>query len=157
LQPGRQVVHLTAEMVVNSTKNYSMFRPIVFSVIIAGLFLISSSFLQKFDLAKSVQRGKEVYMGNCISCHMVDGAGSDIYPPVAKTDYLKKPAKELINIILQGQSGEITVNKKKYDILMPAQPYLSDEQVSDVLNYIRNSMGNKYTTPITPAQVKALR
>jgi len=40
---------------------------------------------------------------------------------------------------------------------MPAQAYLTDEQIADALNYIRNSFGNKITTPITPAQVKALR
>ena len=88
---------------------------------------------------------------------MEDGKGSDIFPPVAKTDYLKKPAKTLINIVLEGQSGEITVNNKKYNALMPAQAYLTDEQIADALNYIRNSFGNKITTPITPAQVKALR
>ena len=92
-----------------------------------------------------------------MSCHLVDGKGTDIFPPVAKTDYLKKPTKTLINIILLGQSGEITVNKKKYDALMPAQSYLDDGQIADVLNYIRNSMGNKVPGTITPEQVKTLR
>ena len=40
---------------------------------------------------------------------------------------------------------------------MPAQEYLSDEQIADVLNYIRNSWGNKIPGTITPASVKALR
>jgi len=40
---------------------------------------------------------------------------------------------------------------------MPAQDYLSDEQIADVLNYIRNSWGNKIPGMITPATVKALR
>ena len=40
---------------------------------------------------------------------------------------------------------------------MPAQEYLSDEQIADVLNYIRNSWGNKIPGTITPATVKALR
>ncbi len=131
------------------------------AILTAGLcfsiFILASSFFQKYDLAKSIERGKDVYTTYCMSCHMPDGVGTDIYPPVAKTDYLKKPANHLINIILQGQSDEITVNKKKYNALMPAQAYLSDEQVADVLNYIRNSMGNKYTAAITPQQVKALR
>ena len=98
-----------------------------------------------------------MYATYCMSCHMEDGKGTDIFPPVAKTDYLKKPVKTLVNIILQGQSGEIVVNKKKYDALMPAQAYLEDEQIADVLNYIRNSLGNKIPVAITPAQVKALR
>ena len=134
-----------------------MKKAILTAAICFIIFILASSFFQKYDLAKSIERGKEVYTTYCMSCHMMDGAGTDIYPPVAKTDYLKKPANHLINIILKGQSGEITVNKKKYNALMPEQAYLSDEQVADVLNYIRNSMGNKYATAITPQQVKALR
>ena len=134
-----------------------MLKAFILGFISLSIFILRSSFLQKYDLPKSIERGKEVYATHCMSCHMVDGKGTDIFPPVAKTDYLKKPAKTLINIILLGQSGEIMVNKKKYDALMPAQAYLSDEQIADVLNYTRNSLGNKIPGAIIPAQVKALR
>jgi nitrite reductase (NO-forming) len=133
-----------------------MYKASILSIIILCTFISTTSF-QKYDLPKSIERGKEVYTNFCMSCHMADGNGTEIYPPVAKTDYLKKPAKTLINIILQGQSGEIVVNKKKYDALMPAQAYLTDEQIADVLNYIRNSLGNKIPGTITPQQVNALR
>lgn len=134
-----------------------MYKLGIISLMILGIFILTSSFLQKYDLPKSIERGKEVYASYCMNCHMEDGKGTDVFPPVAKTDYLKKPVKTLIDIILQGQSGEITVNKKKYDALMPAQAYLEDEQIADVLNYIRNSLGNKIPVAITPAQVKAVR
>jgi len=134
-----------------------MYKLAILICMFSGIFILSSSFFQKYDLAKSIVRGKEVYANYCQNCHMADGKGTEIYPPVAKTDYLKKPSKFLINIILQGQSGEITVNKVKYDALMPGQAYLTDEQIADVLNYIRNSLGNKIPTAITPEQVKALR
>ena len=134
-----------------------MYKASILGLMVLVIFILTSSFFQKYDLPKSIERGKEVYTNYCMSCHMVDGNGTDVFPPVAKTDYLKKPVKTLINIILQGQSGEITVNKKKYDALMPAQAYLEDEQIADVLNYIRNSLGNKIPVAITPAQVKALR
>jgi len=134
-----------------------MYKASLLSCLVLGIGILTTSFFQKYDLPKSIERGKEVYASYCMSCHMVDGNGTDFFPPVAKTNYLKKPVKTLINIILQGQSGEIMVNKKKYDALMPAQAYLEDEQIADVLNYIRNSLGNKIPVAITPAQVKALR
>ena len=135
-----------------------MIKAIILSFFSLSIFILNSSFFQKYDLPKSIERGKEVYATYCMSCHMVDGKGTDIFPPVAKTDYLKKPARTLINIILLGQSGEIIiVNKKKYDALMPAQAYLSDEQIADVLNYTRNSLGNKIPGAVTPAQVTVLR
>jgi nitrite reductase (NO-forming) len=58
---------------------------------------------------------------------------------------------------LEGQSGEVIVNGSKYDDEMPEQSYLSDDQIADVLNYIKNSWGNKLPDTITPALVKALR
>ena len=39
---------------------------------------------------------------------------------------------------------------------MPAHTQLSDQQVTDVLNFVRNSWGNKGKA-ITPAQVKAAK
>ncbi len=79
------------------------------------------------------------------------------FPPVAKSDYLKRPSKDLIAVILKGQSGEIKVNGVVYNGMMPAQDYLSDQEIADVLNYINNSWGNKNLKPILPAQVKLLR
>lgn len=134
-----------------------MIKLLAISAITLGIFLLSS-FVPNQSLSESIKRGKEVYTLYCQSCHMEDGKGTpDINPPVAKADYLKKPAKTLIGVILDGQSGEVVVNGKKYNAIMPAQPYLTDEQIADVLNYIRNSWGNKIPGTITPAAVKALR
>ena len=130
-------------------------------VMISGIAIaitLFSSFIPNQKLTESVKRGKEVYALYCQNCHMEDGKGTpDLNPPVAKADYLKKPAKTLIGVVLDGQSGEVVVNGKKYNAIMPPQPYLTDEQIADVLNYIRNSWGNKIPGTITPAAVKALR
>jgi len=40
---------------------------------------------------------------------------------------------------------------------MPAQDYLTDEQIADIYNYVRNSWGNKSTVAITPAMVSKKR
>jgi mono/diheme cytochrome c family protein len=112
---------------------------------------------QPYDLKASIERGKEVYTANCQNCHMENGEGTpDVFPPLANADYLKKDSKVLINIVLKGQEGEIVVNGKKYNTPMPAQSYLTDEQIADVFNYARNSWGSK-ASAIMPSQVKALR
>lgn len=134
-----------------------MIKILTISLIIFGLFLFSS-FIPDQNLSESIKRGKEVYTLFCQNCHMEDGKGMpEINPPVAKADYIKKPAKILIGVILDGQSGEVVVNGKKYNAMMPPQPYLTDVQIADVLNYVRNSWGNKIPGTITPAMVKALR
>jgi nitrite reductase (NO-forming) len=132
-----------------------MLKHFFICVIIAGIS--GSAYCQSFNLKASIERGKEVYLLECQSCHMPEGEGlPGVYPPVAKTDYLKQPTPFLINIILKGQSGEIVVNGTTYNTPMPAQDYLSDEKISDVLNYIRNNWTNKGAA-ITPAQVKTQR
>ena len=131
--------------------------------VLAGSILIiilvsSLSFQQKpgFDLKASIARGKEVYTTYCISCHMEQGEGIEgIYPPLAKSDYLMKDKKRAIQQVLYGVSGPIKVNGKDYDTEMTGFD-LNDQEASDVVNYIRNSFGNKGGV-VTPAEVKAVR
>jgi mono/diheme cytochrome c family protein len=40
---------------------------------------------------------------------------------------------------------------------MPAQEYLTDMQIADVLNYSKNSWGNKIPGAVTPVMVENLR
>jgi mono/diheme cytochrome c family protein len=119
--------------------------------------IISFSFVQqKFDLKASIARGQEVYTIQCLSCHQEQGEGiADVYPPLAKSDYLLADQKRSIHQILNGVSGEIKVNGKVYNSEMAALD-LTDQEVSDVLNYVRNSWGNKGAA-ITAEAVKASR
>src|SRR5690606_29207462 len=95
--------------------------------IIALVFLITTISLmsfqkkQKFDLKASIERGKEVYNTQCISCHMEKGEGIEaVFPPLAKSDYLMADKNRSIKQILEGASGEIKVNGKTYNGEMPA-------------------------------------
>nr|WP_294992277.1 cytochrome c [uncultured Sediminibacterium sp.] len=134
-----------------------MVKKILTLSIIVSIVIISSSFIQS-DVQKSITRGKEVYELYCQNCHQPDGMGmAEINPPLVKADYMKKPAKDLINVILKGSMASLTVNGKKYLGSMPAQEYLNDEQIADVLNFIKNNWGNKIPGLVTPAMVKAQR
>jgi len=132
-----------------------MRKKILFSAVIILPAFLCFTFQDK-DLEESIKRGKEVYTLNCQSCHAENGEGIEgVNPPVAKAAYLKDAQKN-IRIILNGQSGEITVNGKQYNAIMNPLNYLDDKQIADVLNYIRNSWGNKYPI-VTEPQVKAER
>ena len=123
---------------------------------VAGLLTLSAFQKSAFDLKASIANGKDVYTTYCLSCHMEQGEGmEDIYPPLAKSDYLMKDKKRSIQQVLYGATGEMKVNGKTYFIDMVGFD-LSDKEVSDVLNYVRNSFGNKGEA-VTPDQVKASR
>lgn len=130
----------------------------VLMVLAATGFIITGRAIVQSNTPQSITRGKEVYELYCQSCHQENGTGiKDVNPPLAKADYMKNTANDLISIILQGSAMKLTVNGKKFYGSMTSQEYLSDEQIADVLNYIKNSWGNKIPGVITPAMVKAKR
>lgn len=125
-------------------------------VIIFILSLLSFQQKPAFDLEASIARGQEVYVAQCLSCHMEKGEGiEEVYPPLAKADYLMADKKRSIVQVLYGASGEMKVNGKIYNLEMTGFD-LTDQEASDVLNYIRNSWGNKGSA-VTPEEVKVAR
>ena len=129
-------------------------------VFVSGYILAiatTSVFAQKIDLKASIARGKDVYTAQCMSCHLEQGEGiENVYPPLAKSDYLLADKKRSITEVLYGLTGPIKVKGTSYDGVMTGFEMLSDEEVSDVLNYVRNSFGNKGAA-VTPEEVKSSR
>ena len=110
--------------------------------LLAILFIASTgrSFCQ--DASQSIQNGQSIYSTYCMSCHMEDGNGLEgVYPSLVKTGTLSD-INRLVKIVTQGMRGPITVKGVKYDAEM-AGVELADQDVADVINYIRNSWGNK--------------
>jgi nitrite reductase (NO-forming) len=93
--------------------------------------------------------GKAIFAKNCAMCHQGEGQGiPGVFPPLAKSDYLMKLAKEvdrteLVKIILEGKSGKLTVNGIDYNGVMTAVSGLNDEDLASVLNFVSNSWGNQ--------------
>ena len=135
-----------------------MNRIVFTSLCLSIIFFVGSAFVQAYSLPESIVRGKEVYITYCQNCHMENGLGLEgTNPPVAKSDFLKRPVNELILVILKGQEGKVKVNGVTYDTPMLPLDYMTDEQIADALNYTRNSFGNKNAIAIQPSQVKKLR
>ena len=108
-------------------------------------------------LKASIERGKTVYENTCLACHQINGSGvPGMNPPLKKTKWVVGDKKTLINVILKGLDQEIVVDDETYTNVMPAFANLSDQEIADVLTYIRNSFGNK-ASQITEAEVKKLR
>ncbi|HWQ93696.1 MAG TPA: copper-containing nitrite reductase [Clostridia bacterium] len=91
-----------------------------------------------------IQKGKAVYMQTCFVCHQPEGQGvTGQIPPLAKSDFLSTLTKDdYIRGVLNGRTGPIVVNGQTYNGTMVPMNYLSDDQIADVLTYVRNSWGN---------------
>ena len=135
-----------------------MIRKIVLfsGFVCSGLVFFAFQEKPKFNLKESVERGKDIYITYCLTCHLDQGEGiEDVYPPLAKADYLMADKKRAIQQVLYGATGEMKVNGKTYNTEMTGFD-LTDQQASDVVNYIRNSFGNKGPA-VTPEEVKVSR
>ena len=89
-----------------------------------------------------------MYTSNCANCHQANGNGmANLYPPLAGSPALKDKAL-LACIIKNGMKGDISVNGKKFNRPMPANPKLMDLEVAEIITYV-NMKWNKdsvYTT-----------
>lgn len=109
------------------------------------------------ELNKSISRGKELYKESCITCHLANGEGvKGTFPPLAKADFLIKYPEKAIHAIKFGMNGAIKVNGVDYNNAMPPSGFSNDE-IADVMNYIRNSFGNKNTHLVTEKMVATVK
>ncbi|MCJ8211153.1 cytochrome c [Mucilaginibacter sp. RS28] len=107
--------------------------------------------------AATLANGQKVYGQSCITCHMVTGLGvPNMNPPLAGSPFVTGDKTKLIKIVLNGLSEDVEVNGQTYSNNMPSQDYLKDQDIADVLTYVRNNFGNK-ATAVTASEVKALR
>ena len=108
-------------------------------------------------VAASIQKGKGVYTQFCLACHQADGLGvPNLNPPLSGTPNVLGNKAYLVEVLLKGSKGKVEIDGELYNNAMPPQAHLTDAQIADVLNYIRNNFGNKAAV-VTPADVKAVR
>ncbi|OJU11997.1 MAG: hypothetical protein BGN86_13705 [Caulobacterales bacterium 68-7] len=92
--------------------------------------------------------GEAVYKGICQGCHMADAKGAQgagAYPALASNDRLGTAAYPLM-IVIGGQKA------------MPSfGGILNDQQIADVVGYVRSHYGNAYKDKVTPADVADMR
>ena len=109
----------------------------------------SPALSQDFAAGKFTERsGEAIWKGVCQGCHMPDAQGAESsghYPALAR-DALMAAAPYATGSVLNGHKG------------MPQfGPMLDDEQIANVVNYVRSHFGNAYKDEVTPAQVAAMR
>ncbi|MDD3179980.1 MAG: cytochrome c [Opitutaceae bacterium] len=102
--------------------------------------------------------GKRVYLANCIQCHQTTGLGvPGTFPPLAGSDWVTGPEERIIRIVLQGANGPITVAGKNFNgVMTPFAPVLKDDEIANVLTYIRSEWGNA-APEVKPETVTRIR
>ena len=95
-----------------------------------------------------LQGGQAIFTGVCQGCHMPDAkgaVGAGMYPALAKDEKLET-AGYPVAVVTHGQKA-----------MPPFGALLNDQQIADVVNYVRLNFGNKYKDKVSAADVKAQR
>jgi mono/diheme cytochrome c family protein len=88
--------------------------------------------------------GKQVFAGNCVSCHQASGKGlPGVFPPLDGSEWVAGDERIVANILLHGIDGEITVAGTTFKGAMPSFKQLGDAELAAVASYVRSEWSNK--------------
>ena len=116
-----------------------------------GLPEVEEKSIENLDITKQgnvptppdLLAGKKVYDTYCTACHASDGSGvAGINPPLKNTDWVTGDKERLLKVIFKGLSEELIIDGESFQSAMASHSFLSDQQISDVLTYVRKSFGN---------------
>jgi glucose/arabinose dehydrogenase/cytochrome c553 len=87
--------------------------------------------------------GSILYKTYCDNCHQGDGKGDGArFPPLTGSQYVSGDKNKLVEIILNGLQGQITVDGKTFNGIMPPhKDILDDHAIASIATYIRNRFG----------------
>jgi mono/diheme cytochrome c family protein len=128
-------------------------------ICLIALLIISCNLLTsaQSSLKTQIESGKKIYQKSCLTCHQANGGGvPKMNPPLINAAFVKGDKKKLIQWVLLGSVKKVPIDGKYYSNNMPAQATLKDQEIADVLTYIRNNFKNK-ASAITANDVKNTR
>jgi len=112
--------------------------------------------VKKSPFRISMDSGKKVYTLQCLACHQADGLGAPPMNPPLTGKQILGDKKKLIEIVIKGLDTHEEIDGVKYQNVMPPHPEMKDQEIADVLTYIRNSFGNKAVS-VKASEVKSVR
>ncbi|HRN56971.1 MAG TPA: cytochrome c [Agriterribacter sp.] len=134
-------------------------RLIPVNVVIAALLfvLLSLDMDQTKPPPAVMEKGKAIYGKECLGCHQPDGLGvPGVNPSLAQTEWVLGPKGRLIKIVVNGLTDPIETDGDIFHDPSPPHLHLTNQEVADVLTYVRNSFGNK-ASAVTAREVKKVR
>jgi mono/diheme cytochrome c family protein len=97
---------------------------------------------------QQLDKGYQAYRGMCAACHLTDGQGQALVgaPALNKNPLVTSSDKaDVIKLVLSGRNT------------MPSFKSLNDDQLADILSYVRNAWDNRSNDTLSAKQVSQIR
>lgn len=103
--------------------------------------------------------GEKVYAVQCAGCHGTDGKGKgEFVPPIAGNPaVLDRSPASMINVTLNGSQRLVVGGQPDPYRMVQFRVILNDQQVADVVNFIRSGWGNNAPGMVRPEDVAKVR
>jgi mono/diheme cytochrome c family protein len=100
------------------------------------------------------QRGAALYLEFCSGCHQAKGRGvAGVFPPLAGNPVVIAPdPANILKVVLGGVPAQ-----GKYAPMPSFSAQLSDQQIADLVNYVRTSWGNSASANASVKNIAGLR
>lgn len=107
--------------------------------------------------AASTLPGARIYAMVCATCHMADGTGVPrLQPPLAGDPVISGDPTQLIRVVIEGPANVLPADRPHYSNTMPPMKQLKDQQIADLLTYVRRQYGGN-ASAVTADQVASVR
>lgn len=111
-------------------------------------------FQTRVRIQQYVSAGRQLYNTHCANCHQAEGEGfAALYPPVKNADYFQEDVPRSVCIMKFGMEGEIMVNGKSYNQMMPAFNDLTNLELAEITTFLLNVF-NDSTAIVTQHQIR---
>lgn len=119
---------------------------------VLGLFVVNTI------SAQNMSNGKKIYETRCLVCHQADGGGvPNMNAPLdGASNVVGNDIARMVKIIRGGYNERVALDGYYYSNAMTANPDLKDQDIADVLSFIRNSWSNK-ASKVTLTQVQKVK
>lgn len=101
--------------------------------------------------------GQRLYGRHCLSCHQADGRGvPNMQPAIAGGTWVTGDARALALFVMTGGFDSAARKESAHGNVMPAFGHLPDDELAEILSYIRQKFGND-ASPVSAADVAEAR
>ncbi|MFI4889465.1 MAG: c-type cytochrome [Steroidobacterales bacterium] len=112
----------------------------------------------KVNASLTGSSGAEVFSHICQGCHMPDAqgaSGAGHYPKLAGDPALGSWQYVAVTVLL-GRHAMPAFGKPADPAFVFGEVHISDQEIADVVNYVRSHFGNRYKAEATAAKIAAL-